>query len=324
MRSEFDFIKKIRKQSAIRWSQSAIIFGVGDDAAVFRKDSKTDFVITTDLLVENIDFRLEWTRPEYLGHKALAVSLSDIAAMGARPCFALLSIGVPKNIWKTKFLDSFYKGWFALAEKYNVQLIGGDVSKTPDKIVVDSIVIGETKRGKAVLRSTANAGDLIFVTGALGGAAAGLAEIRSPTVKEGVNDRATIKERLLIQRQLRPNAQVEIGALLGERNLATSMIDISDGLSSDLNHLCEESNVGAIIDADKIPVDSSIDSDGLNLALNGGEDFELLFTVNPKKNSKLKNLPVTQIGLITDKPKKIFIKQNSRLIKLNPKGFIHF
>ncbi len=319
MRSEFEFIKTIKhlSNSLVSTRNPQSVLGIGDDAAVFRKDSKTDFVVTTDLLIEDIDFRLNWTKPEYLGHKALAVSLSDIAAMGARPKFALLSIGVPHNIWKTKFLDKFYKGWFALAEKYNIQLIGGDVSKTPDKVVIDSIVIGEIKRGKAVLRSTANAGDLIFVTGALGGAAVGLRCLEE-------NKRATAREQVLIKRQLVPKAQIEIGALLGEKNLATSMIDISDGLSSDLNHICEQSNVGAIIPAENIPVDSAIDKDGLNMALNGGEDFELLFTVNPKKVSKLKDFPCIQIGVLTDKPKKVFIKINNRLVRLKAKGFVHF
>ena len=118
-----------------------------------RKINKPIMVITTDLLVEDIDFRLDWTIPEFLGHKALAVSLSDIAAMGAKPVWSMLSIGVPEKIWKTDFVDKFYEGYFELAKKFDVELIGGDVSKTPDKIVIDSIVAGEVEKGKAILRS---------------------------------------------------------------------------------------------------------------------------------------------------------------------------
>jgi thiamine-monophosphate kinase len=122
-KSEFEFIENIRR----RYNLSKI----GDDCAVLPKDSKTDLVITTDLLVEDIDFRLEWTTPEFLGHKALAVSLSDVAAMGAKPVWAMLSIGIPELIWKTDFVEKFYEGWFAMANKFNVELVGGDVSKTP-------------------------------------------------------------------------------------------------------------------------------------------------------------------------------------------------
>jgi thiamine-monophosphate kinase len=153
MKSEFDFIEKIRRRA-----QSASIgTGIGDDCAVIPKDSKTDLVITADLLIEDVDFRLEWTTPELIGHKALVVSLSDAAAMGAKPVWAMLSIGIPEKIWKTDFVDEFYEGWFRLAKKFGVGLIGGDVSRTPDKIVIDSIVAGEAKKGKAVLRSGAKA-----------------------------------------------------------------------------------------------------------------------------------------------------------------------
>ena len=322
MRSEFDFIKRLRdkQNSAFRIPHSALAHGIGDDTAIIKQNSKTDFIVSTDLLVEDIDFRLDWTNPKFLGHKALAVSLSDIAAMGARPLYSLLSIGVPKKIWRTKFLDRFYEGWFALAEKHNVQLIGGDISRTTDKIVIDSIVIAETTRGKAVLRSGANVDDLIFVTGNLGGAAAGLKLLENGLKK---------KNNQLIFKQLCPDAQVEIGEIIGSKNLATAMIDISDGLSSDLNHLCNESNVGAIIEADKIPtIQFSNKEEALSFALNGGEDFELLFTVKPDKLKKLKtalaNFSITQIGVITEKSKNISIIINGRKKILKPRGFVHF
>ncbi|MBK8304754.1 MAG: hypothetical protein IPK98_15660 [Chloracidobacterium sp.] len=153
------------------------------------------------MLVEDIDFRLDWTTPEFLGHKALAVSLSDIAAMGGTPNWAMLTIGIPESLWNTDFIDRFYDGWFALAAEFDVELVGGDVSKVPDKLVIDSIVGGECSKGKAILRSTAEPGDAIFVTGTLGGAAGGLR-----LLEDGVrfDDLLPIEQRDLILKQLQP------------------------------------------------------------------------------------------------------------------------
>jgi thiamine-monophosphate kinase len=340
MKSEFDFIERIRR----RTQPKSVRTGIGDDGAVIPKNAKTDLVITTDLLVEDVDFRLAWTPPEFLGHKALAVSLSDVAAMGARPSWAMLSIGIPEKIWKTDFVDKFYRGWFRLAKKFDVELIGGDISKTPDKIVIDSIVAGETKKGKAVLRSGAEAGDLIFVTGNLGGAAAGLKLLETGERYE--KGSGTFKQKLL-WRQLKPNSQTEIGQILGAKNLATAMIDLSDGLSSDLAHLCRESKIGAKIFAEKIPVDGNLKkfltqsrqaaktqseekqiSEELAFALNGGEDFELLFTVNPKKKFQLekalKNFSFSCIGKATVNAEIIELIADSETSVLEPKGFSHF
>ncbi|MGC2235051.1 MAG: thiamine-phosphate kinase [Pyrinomonadaceae bacterium] len=340
MTTEFEFITKL-KNKASKFSQSSIRVGIGDDCAVLAKDSKTDLVITTDLLVEDIDFRLDWTTPEFLGHKALAVSLSDVAAMGAKPVWSMLSIGVPEKIWKTDFIEKFYEGWFALAKKFDVALVGGDVSRTPGKIVVDSIAAGEARKGKAVLRSTAKVGDLIFVTGKLGAAAAGLELLEEG---ERLEKGSKNSVQTLLLRQLKPNPQVETGRVLGKKNLATAMIDLSDGISSDLAHLCRESKVGAKIFAEKIPIyeevfpqkrkDAKIEdtkkqiSEELNFALNGGEDFELLFTVNPKKKiqveKELQNFPFSHIGEITANLEIIELTIGSEGVILKPKGFRHF
>ncbi|MDQ3179685.1 MAG: thiamine-phosphate kinase [Acidobacteriota bacterium] len=321
MKSEFDLINKIRATS--------VLSKIGDDCAVLPKDSRTDLVITTDLLVEDIDFRLIWTRAQFLGHKALAVSLSDIAAMGAKPVWAMLSLGIPAQVWETDFVEKFYEGWFALAEKFGVELVGGDVSKTPDKIVIDSIVAGEVRKGKAVLRSTAQPNDLIFVTGELGGAAAGL-----QLLEKGEKFDKSKNEKLLL-RQLKPQPQTEIGQLL--TNLSTSMIDLSDGLSSDLAHICRESKVGAKIYAEKIPIDKNLSAissenlDLLNFALNGGEDFELLFTVNPENQKKifrlkagLTNYAFSCIGEITKETEIIELISKSKTQILAAKGYRHF
>src|ERR1044071_7630905 len=173
--NEFDFINRLRERSAkTHADSSSLVSGIGDDAAVFGVPCAKRSVITADLLIDDIDFRRSTNRPDLLGHKALAVSLSDVAAMGAAPRWCLLSIGLPEEVWRSDFPHRFYEGLFSLADRYQVTLIGGDISRTPDKIVIDSIVIGECSASKAVLRSTANPGDHVFVTGTLGGAAAGL------------------------------------------------------------------------------------------------------------------------------------------------------
>lgn len=300
-------------------------------------------VVTADMLVEGIDFRLEptWTRARDLGHKALAVSLSDVAAMGARPRFCLLSVGVPPALWRTRFLEEFYASVSALAGRHGVAVIGGDTSRTPERVVIDSIVMGEVRRGRALLRSGARAGDQIFVTGALGGAAAGLrilegrASSRSQAeVTRQPRARLTHAERQLVSRQVKPEPRVEWGALLGERRLATALIDLSDGLSSDLAHLCRESGVGARVEAALLPFDPLLKSagaratDALSLALDGGEDFELLFTVRPRDASKLPRevggVPATRIGEITGARGKLRIVEGGRERVLKPAGFEHF
>jgi thiamine-monophosphate kinase len=330
MKTEFEFITNLKKKAS-KFSTPTARVGIGDDCAVLPKDKHTDLVVTADLLIEDIDFRIEWTGAQFIGHKALAVSLSDIAAMGAKPVWAMLSIGVPEKIWQSDFVENFYRGWFALAKKFDVELVGGDVSKTPDKIVIDSIVAGEARTGKAVLRSTAKAGDLIFVTGNLGGAAAGL-----KLLENGERYQKTSKNPVqkLLLRQLKPHPQVEIGRILGESQIASSMIDLSDGLSSDLTHICRGSQVGAKIYADKIPFHENLKAatkspdEKLDLSLNGGEDFELLFTVNPKKKfqleKELKNLPFSCIGEATANVEIIELICGEKSRILEPKGFRHF
>jgi thiamine-monophosphate kinase len=319
MPTEFEFIDHLRQKYALK--------RIGDDCAVLPKDSTTDLVLTTDLLVEDIDFRLDWSKPEFIGHKALAVSLSDVAAMGARPVWSMVSIGVPEKIWKTDFVDGFYAGYLNLAKQIGVELIGGDVSKTPDKIVVDSIAAGEVMKGNAVLRAGAEVGDLIFVTGELGGAALGLKLLEGGERFE----KSDLKNLLL--RQLAPTPQSAIGQILGAKNLVSAMIDLSDGLSSDLAHLCRASQTGAKIFAEKIPVESKIldfkgEFDQTSFALHGGEDFELLFTVEPKKKfqlaKELKNRQISHLGEITANVEIIELIDGQKTLILEPEGFRHF
>src|SRR6185369_13290814 len=333
MKDEFDFIGALRDRAPATSS----VTGIGDDAAVVQTSSGKETVVTTDLLIEDIDFRRTTITPYLLGHKALAVSLSDIAAMGARPRWSLISLGVPTDVWETGFTDRFYSGLFELASRYDVQLIGGDTSRTEEKIVIDSIVLGECLAGQAVKRSGAKPGDQIFVTGSLGAAAAGLrlVERGAHLAEKSFADDDSQKLDHVLLRQLRPEPRVGWGMVLGDEKLATAMIDISDGLSSDLNHLCSASGVGALIDSSLLPIDNQIVElcgrralDPLQLALHGGEDFELLFTVKPADVARLPRrvdgVEIKRIGEITTTTDGVKISEGQRIWDLKPGGWKHF
>jgi len=340
--NEFDFINKLRRRvennaaSSFIPHPSALVQGIGDDAAVF-KSTANDIVVSTDLLVEDVDFRRDTTRPELLGHKALAVSLSDLAAMGSRPLSALISIGIPEDVWQTDFVDRMYDGWLDLANRYGVQLIGGDTSRAHEHIVIDSIAIGECTAGMAVKRTGASRGDQIFVTGSLGAAAAGLRLIErgAHLAEQNLGDEDSQKLDHVLLRQLRPEPRVGWGIVLGEEQLATAMIDLSDGLSSDLNHLCDASKAGALIDASLLPIDERVVElcgrralDPLQLALHGGEDFELLFTVKPENVVRLPRrvdgVEIKRIGEITNPDEGVKISEGTRTWDLKPGGWKHF
>lgn len=383
--NEFDFIRRLRNQAGSRKHSARLITGIGDDAAVVSQMANRDLIVTTDLLIEGIDFHRDAAPANILGHKALAVSLSDIAAMGARPFWSLLSLGMPTATWQDDFKEQFWSGYFALSDQYGVTLSGGDVSETREGIVIDSIVMGEARSAAAVLRSGAQPGDQIFVTGTLGGAAAGLKLVemgarigptglaslpreskreasssategsesevgaaggpsadsqRGVTGCEGVHIGAanTVGMKAiesLLLRQLRPSPRVGWGVVLGEERLATAMIDISDGLSSDLAHLCEESNVGALIDSSSLPIDGNVIRlcgrralDPLTLALHGGEDFELLFTVRPadvpRLPKRVDGVDISRIGEVTAEPGKVRVAERNRVWDLARGGFEHF
>ena len=336
--TEFDFIESLRRRvSSTSLKSESLICGIGDDAAVFRSTAGKETVITADLLVEDIDFRRTTTPPYLLGHKALAVSLSDIAAMGARPLWSLISIGVPEDVWQTDFAVRLYDGLLDLANRYGVQLIGGDTSRTNERVVIDSIVTGECSAGTAVKRSGASAGDQIFVTGSLGAAAAGLRLIErgAHLAEQNLADEDSQKLDHVLLRQLRPEPRVGWGIVLGEERLATAMIDLSDGLSSDLNRLCEASRVGALIDSSSLPIDNYVTElcgrralDPLQLALHGGEDFELLFTVKPGNVAKLPRrvdgVEIKRIGEITNASAGVTIAEGARTWELKPGGWEHF
>ena len=337
-KTEFDFIDSLRQRVASTSLKSdSLMAGIGDDAAVFRNSAGKETVITADLLVEDVDFRRTTTPPYLLGHKALAVSLSDIAAMGARPLWSLISIGVPEDVWQSDFVERLYDGLLNLANRYGVQLIGGDTSRTHENIVIDSVVTGECAAGMAVMRSGARPGDQIFVTGSLGAAAAGLRLIErgAHLAEQNLGDEDSQKLDHILLRQLRPEPRVGWGIVLGEERLATAMIDLSDGLSSDINRLCAAGSVGALIDSALLPIDHYVTElcgrralDPLQLALHGGEDFELLFTVRPADVPRLPRrvdgVEIKHIGEITAAHEGVKISEGTRIWELRPGGWKHF
>jgi len=320
VKKEFEFIDYLRNQ--ITDKPADLIAGIGDDAAIFTTPNNYQNLISTDLLIEDIHFKLEYTPADLLGYKALAVNLSDIAAMGGAAKYFLLSIARPKTL-SDEFLTDLLLGMFKLAKKYKVSLIGGDTSASSDKLFLNLTILGESLVNKAVMRSGAKPGDEIYVSGKLGGAALGLKLLQKD--KRFDDNTLTETEKSALLAQLKPEPRLDLASQLVQ--LVTAMIDISDGLSSDLGHICKESQVGAIIDSALLPL---FDGATMDQALNGGEDYELLFTVPAKQAGQVReltalfpNLTITIIGVITSDLTKWLITQNGQ-IPLKPCGYDHF
>ena len=296
----------------------SLVTGIGDDCAVQRVGRDFDLLITTDFSIEGVHFRREWHSPEVAGRRCLTRGLSDIAAMGGEPATAFLSLALPRKLPQT-WVDRFFKGLLATADEFKIVLAGGDTAQSPNGIYADIVVTGYVPRGQAVLRSGARPGDGIFVTGALGGSAAALAELFAGR-KVRQQDFA---------RHFAPVARVAVGRLLREKHLATSMIDLSDGLSTDLAHICEESGVGAEIASASIPgarVGRKETLVSLKQALHGGEDYELLFTASPRKRvpTRIAGVPVSRIGRITREKRIVLVDEGGSRTRLRPQGWEHF
>lgn len=322
MKKEFEFINWLRSQTVNH--SINLIAGIGDDAAIFSSPPNQETLISTDLLAEDIHFKLDFTPANLLGHKTLAVNLSDIAAMGGEAQYFLLSISRPKTL-SDSFLTELLTGMLELAQTHQVTLIGGDTSASSDKLFLNLTILGKCQSGKAIRRSGAKAGDEVYITGQIGASALGL-ELLQQGKRLGDNNLTDIENRALLA-HLKPTPRLTFGKALGTENIATAMIDISDGLSSDLGHICEESNVGAKIDLNFLPIFSTA---SLNQALNGGEDYELLFTVSPENSTKLielaklfPDLPITKIGVITSDLDR-WLTQGERKTPLLAKGYDHF
>jgi thiamine-monophosphate kinase len=263
--------------------------GIGDDCAVLEPTAGSLLLATTDLLIEDVHFRRRWATPMDIGWKSLAVNVSDIAAMGGRPRWGLIALACPEDVTLEE-AEAFYAGVQALATEHDVAIVGGDTSSSPRGWVINVTLLGEAIRAP-LLRSTARPGDLIAVTGSLGRSAAGLALLEASPAPTGVAGDARAEVTVA---HLRPRPRTREGQWLGEAGGVTSMIDLSDGLATDLGHLCEESGVGARVELARIPVGPSVREvarmlgrDGVHWATGGGEDYELLLTCAPEAFDRL-------------------------------------
>ena len=305
---------KVQSQQPIR-----VIIGIGDDGAVLRSRPGCDTLVTTDFSLEGIHFRRAWHSPESVGHRCLARGLSDIAAMGGDPAAAFLSLALPQDLPQT-WVTGFLRGLTNLANRFGVTLAGGDTAQSSSGILADIMVIGSVPRGKAILRCGARPGDAIYISGELGGSAAAPSQLmKNPRRKLSPRD---------YHRHFFPEPRVELGRILRQKAFASAMIDTSDGLSTDLAHLCEESGVGAVIEAKSIPpakVGRPPRTVDLDDALHGGEDYELLFTVPHGKRLPLQlaGVPLTLIGRIVRK-REILLVRNGASSELKPQGWEHF
>ena len=324
---EFGLIEAIRRRAARdRRGASGWHVAIGDDAAAFVPKRGEELVATTDALVEDVHFRWRTTDPRSLGHKALAVNLSDVGAMGARPVGFLLTLGFPPRIAAAR-LDGFFRGLLKLARASRCPLVGGDIVRSP-AFTATVTAFGAVPAVRLLLRRGARAGERLMLTGALGGAAAGLRLLVGPGAR-------TAAERALVRRQIAPDPPWRAGARLVQARLSRAAIDVSDGLAQDLGHLARASGVGARVELESLPLAPGLARaaarlrvDPLALALSGGEDYELLFTVGrrgPSAAALSRRLlcRVTEIGAITAARGVVFTR-GGRPFEPHDTGFQHF
>ncbi len=352
MKPERELIRKIReaaqagagsrrasggsgKASAATQAAGFLRTGIGDDSAVLRPRAGEELLVTTDFSIEGTHFRRDWHPPESVGHRCLARGLSDIAAMGGRPLVYFLSLAIPANL-PSRWLNGFLKGMFSLADCAGVQLAGGDTSTSPPPsgLVADVIVIGAVRRGRAILRSGAQPGDHLYITGTLGGSAAVLHRLIAKNLaltteliigekKANVKRAPNPKPRTTDAKHFFPQPRLHAGQAIAR--FATSMIDVSDGLSTDLSHLCEESAVATEVDSAALPISPGAQ---LDEALHGGDDYELLFTAPAKARvpQQIDGVAVTCIGRMVAAnlgPPMTLLLSNRRL-PLKAHGWEHF
>jgi len=277
--------------------------GIGDDCAVIPNIAGHEYTVSTDLLVENVHFVRNEIGGYLLGHKAMAANLSDLAASGSTPCGAFLSIAIPADL-EVEYLDQIMNGIYKMATVYGCPLLGGDTTMSRAGICINITVIGHCATGQHKGRDKSLPGDIICVSGPLGDSAAGLHYILDPSIPRSEN------ANLLIKRHHSPKPRITLGQILGPMPQVHSMMDISDGVASDIRHILERSNVSAIIETDQLPISQLLRESEFSetqireFALCGGEDYELLFTVDPKFYTlewAAKN-KITAIGYITDAP----------------------
>ncbi len=322
--NETQLIERIRRRLPAR--SRALRIGIGDDAAVLEPPPRgAEWVLTCDAFLENVHFLAAAHPPEVVGYKALARAASDIVAMGAAPKFFLLSLALPARR-AGDWLDDFLRGMARAARRFGLVLAGGDTAKHPT-VAINITVIGEAPRGRVVLRSGARPGDVLCVSGRLGAAHLGLELFLCGLHRER-------RWRALLQTHLYPPLRLALGQWLAGRAMASAMIDTSDGLSTDLAHICEASGVGARVFAGRIPavlVPEGLRArsfDAFELALHGGEDYELLFTVPRRRLKKLprffRGVRITSIGEIVRDRKVVLVGKDGRESPLTPRGWDHF
>lgn len=341
---EFGLIERIRKGLGPPLSQTLI--GIGDDAAIFVSSEGRLLIATTDLLIEGVHFIAEFTPPYALGCKAIAVNVSDIAAMGGIPKHALVSLALPPGI-SVQFVEELYRGLKKEAAAFEVDIIGGDTSSSSSGVVLAVAVLGEVEPGSYLTRSGAKAGDTIWVTGRLGASAAGLAALQAGYRVQGAGvtgpgikglreeEREALSE--VIQAHLFPIPRVLEGRAIATKRLASAMIDVSDGLASDLGHICRESTVSAKVFRERLPLHPAVivvgrllGRDPLVYALQGGEDYELLFT-SPREPPAIQEalaeeglVPVTLVGEVVEGDGKCLLVEPDGGIKPLTGGYEHF
>jgi thiamine-monophosphate kinase len=289
-----------------------ITIGIGDDAAAIAPDRNTEIVVTTDGLVEDVHFRRAWTSWHDVGHKALAVNLSDLAAMGARPRACLLTLAMPPDL-AVADVDDLVDGLVRLAGPSQAPLVGGNVTRSPGPVMVDVTAIGACHRRKLLRRSGGRPGDGLYLTGTLGAAAAGLAIRQAGLQADGLTE----DERQCLERLDRPHPRLRMGTIVARSRAATAAIDLSDGLATAVIQLAAASGVGAILDAASLPVapgarrwSARTGADPVALALSGGEDYELLFAVSSRRRGSFRSaaarcaaeVPITRIGSLVKEP----------------------
>ncbi|MBI4263818.1 MAG: thiamine-phosphate kinase [Acidobacteria bacterium] len=303
---------------------SWVVVGPGDDAAVVAPKRGTLDVLTTDIQIESVHFDCRFTPPEAIGHRALAVNLSDLAAMGAEPRLALLSLALPDAMEVTT-LDGVIDGLLALARAHRVALVGGNISRSPGPLTIDVTAGGTVHPRRVLTRAGARPGDEVYVTGTIGDAMAGLESLRAGAGCERCE-----------QRYLRPEPRVRAGLLLGRNRAASACIDLSDGLADGVRRMAEASHVGVELDAAALPLAEDVRQwhearghDALDAAVRGGDDYELLFTVRPAHGGRLKavrrqigHLPISKVGIVTKDPG-LSIRTPDGVRPL-PEGFAHF
>ena len=328
---EFGLIERIKTKLAS--PHQDIIKGIGDDACAIETQKGRLLLSTIDALIEDVHFDLRFISAYNLGKKSLAVNISDIAAMGGTPKFFLISLGIPSKI-SVEFIDEFVNGLRETANSFQTYVVGGDTSFSPEKLNINIVLLGEAFPGNVIYRDNAHVGDQVFVTGTLGDSALGLKILMNRKELSKVEE----KFKDLIERHCNPTPRVAEGRLIAENCLASAMIDISDGLISDLGHICEQSKVGAKIWLDKLPTSEAFQNYSpefadrpMDLALGGGEDYELLFTVdrgNVDLLNSIKNrfkTKITHIGEITEPGEGITVLDDSgKRYAVERKGFDHF